>query len=101
MSSSATAPMLDETVPSGLADKIECPQLKAFEGGRRTLLGKRRNHTTGQIFSCKIICNAVIPSSFGMLMSIETTSGRSSLAFATASSPSRASTHQIEVGRLP
>jgi hypothetical protein len=59
-------------------DEIEGPQLQALEGGRGPCWVSDETITTGQIFSCRIICRAVIPSSFGMLMSIETTSGRSS-----------------------
>jgi len=45
---------------------------------------------TGHIFSAMIRCRAVIPSSFGMLISMVTTSGFNSMTFCTASSPSRA-----------
>ncbi len=90
ISSSATAPMLDETVPSGLATKSKAPNSRHSKVVAAPCWVSDETMTTGQIFSCRMICSAVIPSSFGMLMSIETTSGRSSLAFATASSPSRA-----------
>src|ERR1035437_5330128 len=91
ISSSATTPRLAETVPSGLPTKSKAPNSRHSKVVAAPFWVSDETITTGQIFSWRIICRAVMPSNFGMLMSIEMTSGRSSRAFNTASSPSRAS----------
>ena len=94
--SAATAPMFADTVPSGLATKSKAPSSRHSKVVTAPRCVSDETITTGQIFSSRIICSAVIPSSFGMLMSMVTTSGRSSRALATASSPSRADSRQFE-----